>query len=455
MKNIKFTIILFVAIFMLTACLAGPGKTGSQIDVGDQNRWQTYTNDKYQFTVQLPSVWQVIELPTPEYPTPTDQVWFISETLPQPQTGSRADIVFIFTQQDPSPNWDPQYFEDYQEDTFRMGDIQARRISGINKESRFSEIVVLAKIGSYYLQALPNHGDAALTYFDPVVSSIEFTQTDSTTPNPSANNNRENPADETFTFDGKSFTYPASLARGITAHNIPSFVDPSGFMYNDIPAHVRFDFSNPYTQRAPFLEFQPGWVPWLAHQNPENPEIVPQIFIFPTTEYAKIGPLAGERIETLKLLLADNALPVNGELPVLPTFNSTQDLRAQVFPLTFQGGRGLRFIAHYAQGVNPVLNPVVFYTFQGLTEDGSFYVAAFFPLYVSFLPDQIQVEDWDVFNKGYQDYMADITSRLEGLDSNDFEPHLETLDALIRSITIMDKTTSTPVDTLSTKLHQS
>jgi len=174
MKNKKRMMILILGMFLIAACFANPGKTGSQNDVGDQSKWQTYTSAKYQFTVRFPSTLQVIELPTTEYPTATDQVWFISETLPPPQTDSRADIVFIFTQEDPSPGWEPQYFDDYQSGTFRLGDIQARRVSGINKESKFSEIVVLAKIGDYYFQALPNHSEASLEYFDPVISSIQF-----------------------------------------------------------------------------------------------------------------------------------------------------------------------------------------------------------------------------------------------------------------------------------------
>jgi WD40 repeat protein len=449
MKNIKLMIILFVVIFLITACLASPSKIGSQTEVGDPNRWQTYTNEKYQFTVQFPSVWRVIELPIPEYPAVTDQIWFVSETLPQPQTGSRADIVLLFTKQDPSSVWGPQYFDDFQSDIFWLGGIQARRISGINKESKLSEIVILAKIGDYYLQALPNHGDASLKYFDPVISSIRFTQTDSTTPLPPVTNYRESLEEKTIVFEGVSFTYSSWLAWETTAQNIPGFVDPSGFMYNDIPAHVRIDFTNPYTERAPFVEFQPGWVPWLTHQNPENPEIIPQIFIFPTTEYAEISPLAGERIETLKILLTDDSLPTEGELPVLPTFNSAQDLRAQEYPLAFQGGHGLRFVARYAQGVTPVVNPVVFYTFQGLTEDRSLYVAAFFPLYITILPDQIEVEDWEAFNQGYQDYIADITAKLEKLNPDDFEPTLEPFDNLIRSMTISltPLVTSTPLDT--------
>jgi WD40 repeat protein len=436
MKTTKAMMILFISITLLTACQPNPGKQSSQSDVRDQSKWQLYTSTKYQFTVRYPPTWKVIELPTTEYPTVTDQVWFVGDTLPQPQTDSRADIVLIFTQQDPSSIWNPQYFDDYQSDTLWLGDIQASRISGINKESRSSEIVVLAKIGDYYLQALPNHGEASLANLDQVVSSIRFTQANSTASPPPITSNRESLEDKSIVFEGISFTYPSWLAEGVSAQNIPAYVDPSGFMYNDIPEHVRFDFSDTYTTLEPFAGFRPDWVPWLKHQNPEKPEIVPQIFIFPTAEYAEISPLAGERIETLKILLADNALPTEGELPVLPTFNSAQDLRGQVAHIEFQGGHGLRFITRYSQEAAPVVNPVVFYTFQGLTDDGSLYVAAFFPLYVPTLPDQIQVEDWDAFNRGYQDYIADITASLERLNPDNFEPTLESLDNLIRSVTI-------------------
>jgi len=148
---------MLVGFVLLTACLANPSKTGLNTDDDPQNDWQTYTNARYQFTVRYPTTWQVIELPIAQFPSVTDQVWFISETLPQPQTDSRADIVFIFTEQDPSSDWEPQYFDDYQSNSYKVGEIQAKRISGINKESRISEIVVLARIGDYYLQALPNY----------------------------------------------------------------------------------------------------------------------------------------------------------------------------------------------------------------------------------------------------------------------------------------------------------
>jgi len=84
----------------------------------------------------------------------------------------------IFSQEDPSPRWNSEYFDDYKSDAFLLGDIQASKISGINKEGQFREIAVLAKIGDYYLQALPNGGEVSLEYFDRVISSLRFVDSD-------------------------------------------------------------------------------------------------------------------------------------------------------------------------------------------------------------------------------------------------------------------------------------
>lgn len=436
MKTMKLIMFLLVIAFLSAACLASPANLVEQPEVADQDQWQTYTSQKFQLRVRFPSTWQVIEPPTTQYPTAMDQVWFVSETLPLPQTGARADIVLIFTREDPSSAWEAQYFDDYQSDAYWLGEVQARWISGINKESRSSEIVVLAKIGDYYLQALPNHGEASLEYFDAVISSIRFDPAQATMPLPSETSIPESLDEKSIIFKEVSFTYLSTLAEGAAGKVIPAYLDPSRFVYDDIPEHMRFDFSDPYTTRGAFAGFQAGSAPWLRLQHPESLGIQPQIFIFPTLAYAAINTQAGERIEALRTLLEMGSFPVDQELPVLPLFNSAQDIRVHVASLEFHGGRGLRFITRYSQEAAPVVNPDLFYTFQGLTADGSLYVAAFFPLYIPSLPDQAQVDDWVAFNQGYQDYLADISSNIELLGPDDLEPDLETLDALIRSIVI-------------------
>jgi hypothetical protein len=431
MITIKHVLPLLVSTLLLGACSANPGNLDSQPEHSVQTEWQTYTNAKYRFTTQFPTGWQVMELPTPEYPTVTDQVWFVYESLPMPNTGSRADVVLVFSQDDPSPSWESHYFDDYRSEDFRLGEIHARRISGVNKESMHSELVVLAAVGDFYLQALPNGSEASIKVFDQLISSLRFDQK----PAPPAITQVPDSSEErAVTFEGITLAYSASLAEGASAKRIPASVDPSGFMYNDVPEHVRFDFAQPYTVREPFAGFQPVWTPWLGHQEAAGSEILPQIFIFPTREYAEISPLAGERIKALKTVLDGGALPAGVELPVLPTFNSAQDLRAQLLPLSFQGGSGLRFIARYSQGVAPAVNPAVFYTFQGLTEDGSQYVAAYFPLYVSLLPDKEEVEDWETFSANYAGYLLETTTALEQLAPAEFTPALTSLDAIIASL---------------------
>lgn len=237
-------------------------------------------------------------------------------------------------------------------------------------------------------------------------------------------------------YEGIKLTHDTTLAQMVSAHTLPTFIDPSGFTYNDIPEHFRFDFLDSYTHQEPFASYPQYLMPWLSHQNLATVEFIPQIFVFPTGEFSGINQLAGERIEMLKGLLRAETLPSDGELPVLPTFNSTQDLRTQARLVDFQGGSGVRFITRYAQEATPVTNPAVFYTFQGLTEDGELYISAFFPVYVSSLPDSIVVEDWDLFNRQYQYYLKNITESLHELQPVDFVPDLEQLDALIQSITV-------------------
>ncbi|HLF91447.1 MAG TPA: hypothetical protein VI451_21055 [Anaerolineales bacterium] len=85
-----------------------------------------------------------------------------------------AEIVLIFTQDDPSPTWQPQFFDYYKSDTYLLDNAEAEVISGINKESQVEETAVIIKIEEYYLLALPNFGDESLKYFDQVIASFQM-----------------------------------------------------------------------------------------------------------------------------------------------------------------------------------------------------------------------------------------------------------------------------------------
>jgi hypothetical protein len=139
------------------------------------------------------------------------------------------------------------------------------------------------------------------------------------------------------------------------------------------------------------------------------------------------------------LLLGACAAPE--AIPVLPLLNAAQVIRAQVRYLPFQGGTGVRFVAHYTQNVAPVTNEGIFYIFQGISGDGRYYVSAFLPVSAAALdpssPDAVPFPTPDPSGVGSgeasQRYLADVTRQLDSLEPSGYTPNLEQLDALVGS----------------------
>lgn len=76
-------------------------------------------------------------------------------------------------------------------------------------------------------------------------------------------------------------------------------------------------------------------------------------------------------------------------------------------------------------------NQHLIYTFQGLTDDGQYYVAAFFPVKTAVLPDTVQVDDWEALSLNYSTYVAETKAML-----NDLTPDLTLLDAIVTSLQV-------------------
>jgi hypothetical protein len=98
----------------------------------------------------------------------------------------------------------------------------------------------------------------------------------------------------------------------------------------------------------------------------------------------------------------------------------------------------VRFITFYAQGIGPITNDALFYTFEGMTTDGKYVVSVQFPVKASILPDSFDPTtfDYNQFMATYADYMATTVNDLDLLQSQDYTPNLDTLDALIQSIQV-------------------
>jgi len=168
-----------------------------------------------------------------------------------------------------------------------------------------------------------------------------------------------------------------------------------------------------------------------------------QLVIYPAPAwrdlYARMGEKEGNPVDTLKNLLAKGSSSIQGEIPVLPFADAFQVLKARVKLLTFHGGKGFAFVTAYAQDDVPVANDSLFYTFQGLTDDGRYWISFYYPVNASVLPkteqDSPEMKDYDAFEKHLDTYRKKTVRALED-PKTVYTPDLTKLDALVRSIEI-------------------
>jgi hypothetical protein len=149
-----------------------------------------------------------------------------------------------------------------------------------------------------------------------------------------------------------------------------------------------------------------------------------------------MSDFAQEEIEKLQALLQTRPPAPEDPISLLPLINAAQVFHAQVKYLDFQNGSGVRYLTQYSQDIFPIVNQHLFYTFQGLTQDGAYYVVAAFAIDAAGFPDEPDISDWEAFSAGYQDYLAATVSQLDALPSDQFEPDLALLDSVIQSLRV-------------------
>lgn len=222
-------------------------------------------------------------------------------------------------------------------------------------------------------------------------------------------------------------TIPDGLASGVTAETIDVVTDQTGAPWDVAPPHLQLTFQG-YALQGSFH--------------------VPQLFVYPAQQYASMNPAAAESLKRLQAVLAQPGTGHDQDgLPRVPFFNAGQVIAAQQKVIHFSGGSGLRFITQYAQDVSPVNNSGLFYLFEGLSEDGKYYLIGVLPVNLPFLPADSQPDaavpaggvpfpSGAAAGSSYQEYFAQITGRIEAARGDQFTPALDLLDDLMQSIAV-------------------
>lgn len=216
-----------------------------------------------------------------------------------------------------------------------------------------------------------------------------------------------------YTHELLSFSYPTSLANDIRAETIPEITSAPVLLMQTYPEHTRFFFDG-----YPISKENLGWNIWDQ----------PQIALFRVAEYAE----AAEQVAQLQTLLQappDSDAYTNRMFPFVPVVGIPPYMATRANILDFENGSGISYLGQFtSQGGLPI-DEEIFYTFQGITNDGAWYVSVTFPVVAANLPT---LDDPAMV---YQ-YNDEIIRLLNERANSEFRPDLMPMDAIVQSLFI-------------------
>lgn len=259
----------------------------------------------------------------------------------------------------------------------------------------------------------PNSLSPSATEATPVTSPSE-TPTPSPTPTPVASAPAAN-----VVCNKLSFYLPPALGKGFTCKTVPeaSGVDLPYFSVN--PKFTQVTIGN-YPLSGTFHEAR--------------------VELYPVERFTQLAtdPVS-ERVNGLKALVAGGPLS-GGELPFLPIWNAKQLMSAQLKVISTAGSQGVRFLTEYAQFLAPINNTDLFFTYQGITPDGHYWVSVVLPINHPDLPTNADNppagQTWEQFGEGYETYVAGVVTQLDSKAAGSFTPGLGDFDLLVSSIKV-------------------
>ncbi len=160
----------------------------------------------------------------------------------------------------------------------------------------------------------------------------------------------------------------------------------------------------------------------------------PHIMIFRAAEYAQYTENSASIINEMQSLQYVDGQPLPEKLD--------SDFMAQIHAVNFKNGHGVRYLTQVFMNFQTVNNTELHYYYQGITDDGQYYVQAVLPINAPFLaadgdPNGPLPTDGIPFNgDDFPGYLNAVAQKLNSTDTFSFTPYLEHLDAMIESMQV-------------------
>ncbi len=229
-----------------------------------------------------------------------------------------------------------------------------------------------------------------------------------------------------YSYEGVSLRYNDTLARAISGEKLAAMAGVYGFgvdgpplFYNGVPDFIRLTLANDLTAVHPtLLVIQP------IRDNGG------QLY----SSYVEYDQDHFNRLSEQLRTQSDPALAnPDAFFPVI-----------QASYLPFQNGTALRQVSHIPGSMGPtdINNRNLFYTVEGITENGRYFLWLQIPVTAPVLSDEpMSLEDMDNLyrsNEAYETYIDNKFAQLAELDGSEFSPPLAELDAFVQTIFIAD-----------------
>ena len=236
------------------------------------------------------------------------------------------------------------------------------------------------------------------------------------------------------TFDGVGFSFDSSLGTSANIAQVPG--GPS-------------DVEQPTGPEVPHLAFT-LYAPQSEATKVPRASVAPGVVRFYRTAELAGYQQASEELATLAALLderpdlalaTDPAAEGGGEaLPYLPVMPAAQVIRSRAQYIDTPALTGVAYLTAFRQDASPFASGDFWYTFQGLSADGAWYVAADFAIDADMFPAEVTAKQTERIAEpeSYAAYLGESVQRLNDAAPGAFDPPLASIDALVRSIVIDD-----------------
>lgn len=237
-------------------------------------------------------------------------------------------------------------------------------------------------------------------------------------------------------FKGVSFKYNSKILGNVTAEEIPDYpLEDPDFRPDGVePRHVLFTFDCKGTY---------CWEGFVAIYPLED---------FPRMYAVNKDMMQGmeEEIEALRKVVNDKHVRYENQIPYLRWVDAEQSFQTNVKLSKFDKGNGIYFVTYLSTEMALISNDHLRYIFEGITDDGKYYVLADMPVSVKFFPDG-SLEEFEGYERKflfedqpccgaekdrYKNYVSNITKRLEKLPASGFRPDLKHVERIIESLRI-------------------